>query len=104
MDDDIVRVPLEWQMPPLLQHPPIKRIMQKQVCQQWADDSSLRSATFTLRQGSVLFLRGRFQPTLDIQNDPLVLHVLPNRPQHQIMIDVVEETFAVQVTDPVEAP
>jgi hypothetical protein len=39
MDDDIVRVPLERQMRPISPHPQIKRVVQKQIGQQWADDS-----------------------------------------------------------------
>ena len=39
MDDDIIRVPLERQMRPISPHPQIKRIMQKQIGQQGADDS-----------------------------------------------------------------
>src|SRR5215472_13216013 len=41
MDDDVVRVPLERQMRPVSLHPHIERVVQKQIGQQGADDSSL---------------------------------------------------------------
>jgi hypothetical protein len=31
MDDDIVRIPLEWQMSPIAPHPMIERVVQKQI-------------------------------------------------------------------------
>jgi hypothetical protein len=48
MDDNIVRVPLERQMTPISPHPQIERVVQKQIGQQRADDSSLWSASFTV--------------------------------------------------------
>src|SRR5215468_3208193 len=66
MDDNIVRIPLERQMRPVPAHPHIERVVQKQIGQQWADHSSLRSASFTLQQMSFFILRRRFQPTFDI--------------------------------------
>src|SRR5204863_5388609 len=63
MDNDIVRVPLERQMSPISPHPQIERVVQKQIVQQWADHSSLRSAFLTLQQTSLFILRRRFQPT-----------------------------------------
>lgn len=66
MDNDIVRLPLERQMGPVLAHPQIERVVRKQIGQQWADHSSLRSASFTLQQISLFLLRRRFQPTLDV--------------------------------------
>src|ERR1051326_4253195 len=66
MDDDVVRISLERQMSPVQAHPPIERVVQKQIGQQGADHSSLRSASFTLQQISIFILRRRFQPTLDV--------------------------------------
>jgi hypothetical protein len=40
MDDDVVRVSLEWQMGPVSPHPQIERVVQEQIGQQGADDSA----------------------------------------------------------------
>jgi hypothetical protein len=90
MDDDIVRIPLERQMNPIAAHPQIEPVVQKQIGQQGADDSSLRSASFTLEQMSLLILRRRFQPTLDVKYHPPVFRVFLYRPHHQIVIEIVE--------------
>src|SRR5262245_39904560 len=49
MNNNIVRVSLKRQMLPIAPHPQIERIVQKQIGQQLADDSSLRSAAVTLQ-------------------------------------------------------
>jgi hypothetical protein len=90
MDNDIVRVPLERQMSPISPHPQIEGVMQKQIGQQWADHSSLRSASFTLQQTSLFILRRRFQPALDVQFHPPLLRVFPHGLHHQIVIEIVE--------------
>src|SRR5688572_1419481 len=77
MDDDVVRIPLEWQMGPVAPHPEIERVVQKQICQQGADDSSLRSAFLTLQQISLFILRRRFQPPLNVEFHPPLLRVFP---------------------------
>src|SRR5438270_5626669 len=70
MDNDIVRVALERQVSPVSAHPYVERVVQKQIGQQGADHSSLRSASFTLQQTSLLILRRRFQPPLNVQFHP----------------------------------
>jgi hypothetical protein len=50
MNDDVVRIALKRQMKPLPFHPQIKRVVQKQIGQQWANDASLWSAAVTLRE------------------------------------------------------
>ena len=104
MDDDIVRIPLEREMLPLLQHPQIERVVQKQVCQQWANDTALRSATFPRRQVALFILCRRFQPALDVEDDPFILRVFPNCLHQQVMVDVVEKALDIQVADPVKGP
>src|ERR1035437_1836256 len=42
MHDRIVGIPFEWQIRILAPHPHVERIMQKQIRQQWRDDSALR--------------------------------------------------------------
>src|SRR5215813_4567430 len=90
MNDDVVRIPLERQMRPLPSHPQIKRVVQKQIGQQWANDSPLRGAAVTLLQVSFFILRWYFQPTFNVEFDPLLFRVLPHRAHHQIVIEIVE--------------
>src|SRR5262249_43637870 len=91
MHDDIVRIPLERQMWPVSAHPHVECVVQKQIGQQGADHSSLRSAFLTLQQTSLFFLRRRFQPPLDVQFHPPLLRVFPDRLHHQTVIEIVEE-------------
>jgi site-specific DNA recombinase len=69
-----------------------------------SDDTALRRALLTRDQLTVLLLRWRFQPTLDVQHDPLLLGVFLHRPYQKILRDVIEETLDVQIDDPVIAP
>src|SRR5205814_6918290 len=103
MHDGIISEALKRQLPILLRHPPIKRIVQKQIGQQRADDTALRRALLTRNQLAVLFLHWRFQPPLDVENYPLFFGVFLHRPYQQILRDVVEETLDVQINDPVIA-
>src|SRR5215472_8258183 len=104
MVDDVVRVPLERQMRPVPPHPLIKRVVQKQIGQQGADHSSLRSALLTLQQISLFLLRRRFQPSLNVQYHPPLLRVLPDRLHLQTVIEIVEKALDVQVANPVVGP
>jgi hypothetical protein len=52
--------------------------MQKPICQPWADDTALRSAPFTRRLIALLILRRRFQPALDVEDDPFFWRVFPD--------------------------
>src|SRR5579872_101045 len=104
MDDDIVRIPLERQMMPVSAHPDIERVVQKQIGQQGADHSSLRSAFLPLQQISLFILRRRFQPPLDVPYNPPLLRVFPDGLHHQTVIEIVEEALDVQVANPVVGP
>src|SRR5437868_10013597 len=103
MHDGIIGEPLKRQLRILLRHPSIKHIVQKQIGQQGTDDTALRRALLTRDQLTVLLLHWRFQPTLDVQHDPLLLGVFLHRPYQQILRDVIEETLDVQIDDPVIA-
>src|SRR5260370_6799143 len=89
MDNDIVRVPLERQVRPVSPHPYVERVMPEQIGQQGADHSSLPRASFTPRQTSLLILRRRFQPPLDVQFHPPLLRVFPDRFHHHIVIAIL---------------
>src|SRR5471030_2064806 len=104
MHDGIIGETLKRHLPILRRHPPIKRIMQKQIGQQRADDTALRRALLTRNQLAVLLLHWRFQPALDVENHPWFFGVFLHRPYQQILRDVVEETLDVQIYNPVMAP
>ena len=95
MHDDIIGISLEWQVRIFPPHPQIESIVQKQIRQQGTYHATLGCAFFTLDPLTILFLRRRFQPPLNIENRPLVLRVLPDCPVHQLMIDVVKIAFDV---------
>jgi len=50
MHDGIIGVPLKWNLRIVRRQPSIKRIMQKQVGQQWTDHAALRRALLTRNQ------------------------------------------------------
>src|SRR5450759_1426748 len=104
MHDGIIGETLKRHLPILRRHPPIKRIMQKQIGQQRADDTALRRALLTRDQLAILLLHWRFQPALNVESDPLLLGVFLHRPYQQILRDVIEETLDVQIYNPVIAP
>jgi site-specific DNA recombinase len=68
------------------------------------DDTALRSASFTRRQVALFILCRRFQPALDVEDDPLFLGVFPDCLHQQVVVEVIEKVLDVQVTDPVEGP
>src|SRR5438105_1240082 len=78
--------------------------VQKQIGQQGTDDSALRRAFLTRDQLTIFLLHWRFQPTFEVEHDPLLLGVLLHRPYQQILRDVIEETLDVQIYNPVIAP
>jgi hypothetical protein len=49
-------------------------------------------------------LERRFEPSLDIQNDPLALGVFPHRAQQQFVRDVIEQTFDIELKQPIVSP
>ena len=49
MHDGIIGVPLEWNLRKVRRQPSIKRIMQKQVGQQWTDHAPYTKGNFDLQ-------------------------------------------------------
>src|SRR6266849_953284 len=74
-----------------------RTIMQKQISQQWASHSSLGSALLPWNQSPVLFLHWRFQPALDIENDPLLRSMLLHCPKQEVLRKAVKEALDVQI-------
>ncbi len=53
----IVGIPLERRLRKVPPHPHVERIMQKQIRQQWREDTTLWRTLPTLRQSAFLVLR-----------------------------------------------
>lgn len=49
-------------------------------------------------------LGGRFQPALDVEQQPPAVRVLPDRAHHEAVIEIIEEAPDVQINDPVVSP
>jgi hypothetical protein len=82
----------------------VKRILQKQIGQQRTNDTTLRGALRPFHQLAVRHLHWHFQPTLNVQQDPWRLTVLSERTHKQFVVDVVKQTFDIELDYPVVFP
>ena len=71
-------------------HPDIKRIMQKQVCENGADHCALRCTLGAFHQCPVRKLQRRLQPALNVEPHPFLLRMFLDRPQQQLVVNVVK--------------
>jgi site-specific DNA recombinase len=67
-------------------------------------DSTLRRPSLSRHQSPVLQLRRGLKPPLYVEQYPLAVRVPPDRAHDKIVVEIVEETFDVQIENPVEAP
>ncbi|BDV36192.1 hypothetical protein SS37A_37220 (plasmid) [Methylocystis iwaonis] len=104
MNNRIVGVSAKPNAPQMAIHPLVEGIVQEQVRQQRRNDSALRSAFVSRSDIAIRGLHRRFQPAFHVQQDPGRLAVLPQRPHQELMIDVVEQTFDVELGDPMIIP
>src|ERR1700704_284215 len=102
--NDIVRVPLEWDMRKGPHHPHVERVMQEQICQGGTDDPSLRRSRHSRHDAAILHLHGSLQPALDIEQHPQTVRVMTNRLEQKLPIDAVEEALDVEIEHPVVTP
>lgn len=100
--DDVVGIPFKLDAGKSPLQPYIEHVVQEEVRQQGADDSTLRRASFALNKAPVLQHRRCLQPTFDVEKCPTAFGVLTHCLEQQLMIDVVEEPFDVDVQNPVE--
>src|SRR5215471_10262625 len=98
--DNIICVSLEGyaRMDPA--HPVVECEMQKDIGQQRTDHSALRGPLRPPHQRSILQSGGSFEPPLEVEENPLALRVLSNRPKHQLVVEIIEEAADVEVNDP----
>ena len=71
-------------------HPKVKRVVQEEISQDWADDSSLWSAARSLNQGSFLLQHWGSQPSFDVEQRPRARDVFSDGPHQQRVVDIVE--------------
>jgi len=71
--------------------------MQEQVRQNWADNTTLRGATLSLSLRTVFVFHGRRQPSFDVEQRPFACYMLPNSPQQKFVVDIVKQTFDVEL-------
>jgi site-specific DNA recombinase len=69
-----------------------------------SNDAPLRGASLTRHQRPLRSFHRRCQPALDVQKNPRDSAVLSERSQEQLVINVVEQTFDVELDDPVVVP
>jgi hypothetical protein len=104
MTNHIVSKSLEWYLRIISPHPHIERVVQKEIGQQGADDSSLRCPFLPAAKGTIWHLNRRFQPSPDVENHPIAVGVFPYRSHQKFMVNAVKETLDVEVKHPVFSP
>src|SRR5262245_23144803 len=93
----IVSIPTPWELRECPYHPEIKRVMHEQIRENWADNATLRGTAHTLHPRPILTFHRRLQPSFDVEQRPSALHVLPDSPQQEFVINIVEQTFDVEL-------
>src|ERR1035438_2587736 len=76
-------------------HPHIEGMVQVQVCQKRADYSSLRSAFYPCSYAAISLFYPCFQPTLCVQQHPLLLRMMRHHLHHPFMTYGIKEPFDV---------
>src|SRR6478736_2906403 len=97
VNQSIISIPTPrkvWMRP---RHPKIERVMQEQVRQNRADNTTLRGATLSLSLRAVFMLHGRRQPSFDVEQRPFAFHMLPDSPQQKFVVDVVKQALDVEL-------
>src|SRR6516165_4128761 len=102
--DDIVHIPLERDVRVGPRHPPVERIVQKQVCQQGTDDPTLWRSCLAWDDAAILHLHRRLQPAIDVEQHPWAVRMMADRFEQQLPVDTVEVAFYVDVEHPIVTP
>ena len=82
-------------------HPRIKRIVQKQIGQQWADDTTLRRATLPGLERSIRQQNRGLQPSVQVEHHPALGGLGLDRAHQQVVIDSNEKPLDVEIENPV---
>jgi len=93
----IISIAFEWDICIMPVHPYIEHIMQEKVCQQWTDNSTLGRPLVPGEDCAILKLHGHREPSLNIQQYPGTVSVMPDCTHQEVMVDVVKEALYVQI-------
>ena len=97
VQDHIVRVALERDRRILPDEPHVERVVQEDVRQHGRDRRALRATAIPGLQGAVLQLQRRFEPPLNVEQDPPQIGVVSYRSQNERVVERVEERLQVQI-------
>ena len=100
----VIRIPTPREVGVRPRHPEIERIMQEQVSQNRADNAPLRGTTRPLNLHTVCVFHWRRQPPFDVEQRPFTRYVLPDSPQQEFMVDIIKQTFDIELQDPIIFP
>ena len=78
-------------------HPFIECIVQKQIRKCGANDTTLGCSLVPMFLGSIFQLSWSFQPPLHVEQNPFAVRMPAHRPEHQLVIDVVEKAPDIQI-------
>jgi hypothetical protein len=81
-----------------------RTIVQKEIGKHWADHAPLRGAASTRFVPTILHFHRRLQPSFNVQKNPWHAAVLSDRPHEQLVVNVVEQSFDVELDNPVIFP
>ena len=102
--DRIIGITFERDARTVPPHPPVERVMKKEVSQQGTHDPSLRRSSFPADEAAIRHLNGRSQPSVEVKQHPRTVRMLAHRPHQQFPVDFIEEGFDVQIEHPVVTP
>src|SRR5208283_5918549 len=104
MDQPVIRIPTPPQVRKAPRHPKIERVVHEEISQDWADDTSLWSSARSLNQCSILLHHWGRQPSFDVEQRPRARNVFSDGPHQQRVVDIVEQTFDIELQDPIVFP
>ena len=79
-------------------------VVHEQIRQNRADHTTLRGYRGFVQTVSHVPFHRRRQPSFDVEQRPLARHVFADSPEQKFMVDVVEQSFDVELYNPVIFP
>src|SRR5215469_15486903 len=92
----IVSIPTPWEVRVFPYHPEIKCVVQEQIRKNRTNYGSLRGSARSPDAVLILF-HGCCQPSLDLEQRPFASYILPDRFEQEVMRNVVEQSFDVEL-------
>src|SRR5580704_17321997 len=84
-------------------HPKVERVVQEKIGQARGNNATLWGAARSLYQDAILFHRRR-QPSFDVEQRPCSRHMLSHRLEQEIVRQIIEQTFDVELQNPIVLP